>query len=84
VKLLLFLIIVYLAYRAGKAWILKSLGVSARDGSPHPPIDDVMVQDPICGTHFPRREAVELRHDGQVLLFCSAACRDRFLERQKP
>jgi uncharacterized protein len=42
-----------------------------------------MVKDPICGIYFPRREGVELRHGGQIYIFCSAVCRDRFLEQHK-
>ena len=82
-KLLLIIIIVYLAYRAGKSWIKRNLGTinHGRDGQPT--IDDVMVKDPVCGIYFPRREGVELRHNGQVYIFCSTACRDRFLKEQQ-
>lgn len=82
-KLLLIILIVYLAYRAGKAWIKRSLGTFTQSREAHPSIDDVMVKDPVCGIHFPRREGVTLRHGGQQYIFCSAACRDRFLEQQK-
>jgi len=37
----------------------------------------------VCGIYFPQREGVELKRGGQQFLFCSAACRDRFLEMQK-
>jgi YHS domain-containing protein len=80
VKLLLIILIVYLAYRAGKAWILRSLGTASPHTSSNARIDDVMVKDPVCGIYFPKREGIELRHGGQILTFCSNACRDRFLE----
>jgi uncharacterized protein len=83
VKLLLIIIIVYLAYRAGKAWIKRSVGTLSQGSARHPTIDDVMVKDPVCGIYFPRREGVELHHGGQIYIFCSAACRDRFLEQHK-
>jgi uncharacterized protein len=83
VKLLLIIGIVYLAYRAGKAWIKRSLQTFTQGNDAHPAVDDVMVKDPVCGIYFPRREGVELRHDGRLYRFCSAACRDRFLEQQK-
>ncbi len=82
-KLLLIIFIVYLAYRAGKSWIRRNLGTIGRGHEVHPPIDDVMVKDPVCGIYFPRREAVALKHNGQVYLFCSTDCRDRFLEEQQ-
>ena len=79
-KLLLLIIIVYLAYRAGKSWLTRYLQGSAQGGSQTPTIDDVMVKDPVCGIYFPQREGVELRHGGNSYQFCSTACRDRFLE----
>jgi uncharacterized protein len=84
VKLLLIIIIAYLVYRAAKSWLMRSLGAPPGDGASNPRIDDVMVKDPVCGIYFPRREGVELRHGGQVFIFCSTACRDRFLEEQSP
>ena len=80
VKLLLLIVIVYLAYRAVKAWLLRNLQVPGQNGSIAPKVDDVMVKDPVCGVYFPRREGVALRHKGQVINFCSEACRDRFLK----
>lgn len=79
-KLLLLIVIVYLTYRAVKSWLLRNLQVPGQNAPHNPKIDDVMVKDPVCGVYFPRREGVELRHDGQVVTFCSEACRDRFLE----
>jgi len=83
VKLLLLIIIGYLAYRAGKSWVMRNLQAPGRNGSRNPRIDDVMVKDPVCGIYFPQREGVELRHGGQTFVFCSMACRDRFLGNQK-
>jgi YHS domain-containing protein len=83
VKLLLLIIIAYLAYRAGKSWLLRTLQGPAQNGSGRPRIDDVMVKDPVCGIYFPQREGVELNHGGKTYVFCSTACRDRFLEENK-
>ena len=78
-KLLLLIIIAYLAYRTVKSWVLRNLQVPGDSGSPNPKIDDVMVKDPVCGIYFPQREGVELQHDGQHLIFCSTACRDQYV-----
>jgi uncharacterized protein len=80
VKLLLLIVIVYLTYRAVKSWLLRNLQVPGQNAPHNPKIDDTMVKDPVCGVYFPRREGVELRRNGQVYIFCSEACRDRFLE----
>lgn len=82
-KLLLLIIIAYLAYRVGKSWLIRNLQAPAKNGSRDPNIVDVMVKDPVCGIYFPQREGVELRHGGQIHVFCSTACRDRFLIEQK-
>lgn len=82
-KLLLLIIVVYLAYRAAKSWVVRNLQAPGHNGSRHPSIDDVMVKDPVCGIYFPQREGVELNRSGQTHLFCSAACRDRFAEEEK-
>jgi YHS domain-containing protein len=83
VRLLLLIVIVYLGYRAVKSWLANTLRPSDQKGRHNPKIDDVMIKDPVCGIYFPRREGVELQQGGQSYLFCSSACRDRFVERQK-
>jgi len=83
VKLLLLIIIAYVAYRAVKSWLLRNLQVPGENASQHPKIDDVMIKDPVCGIYFPQREGVELRHKGQRLVFCSKACRDRYVEENR-
>ena len=82
-KLLLLIIIAYLAYRAVKSWVLRNLQVPGPGGANHPAIDDVMVKDPVCNVYFPRREGVALRHDGQDLVFCSNACRDQYVKENR-
>ena len=82
-KLLLLIIIVYLVYRAGKSWVIRNLQAPGQNDLRNPSIDDVMVKDPVCGIYFPQREGVALRHAGQTTVFCSTACRDRFVEERK-
>ena len=81
-KLLVLIIIAYLAYRAVKAWVLGNLQVPGQGHSKTPSIDDVMIKDPVCGIYFPRREGVELQQGGKTYVFCSVECRDRFLQKK--
>ena len=37
-----------------------------------------LVRDPVCGLHLAEVLAVPLREDGQMLHFCSTACRDAY------
>ncbi|MGA7564365.1 MAG: YHS domain-containing protein [Desulfobaccales bacterium] len=39
---------------------------------------DVLVQDPVCQTFIPRREALKAEKDGKVYFFCSEGCLKRF------
>jgi YHS domain-containing protein len=38
-----------------------------------------LVRDPVCGMHIAEVLAVPLRQDGELLHFCSAACRDKYV-----
>jgi YHS domain-containing protein len=40
---------------------------------------DVLVQDPVCKTFIPRREALKAEKDGVTYFFCSEGCLKRFL-----
>ena len=39
---------------------------------------DVLVQDPVCKTFIPRREALKAEKDGVTYFFCSEGCLKRF------
>jgi YHS domain-containing protein len=38
-----------------------------------------LVRDPVCGTHLAETIAIPLRNGSELLHFCSAECRDKFL-----
>lgn len=38
-----------------------------------------LVRDPVCGIHVAEALAIPLRQEGELLHFCSAACREKFL-----
>ena len=78
-KLIVWGVLIYLIYRAARTWISGPSRRSAMDHHHPEQVDDEMVKDPVCGVYFPRREAVVHRRDGDDLLFCSTACRDRYL-----
>ncbi len=85
-RLIAILVLAYLAYRVFRKWIL---GRSASRQVNRPPgprgrIDDVMLKDPQCGAYFAQRDGFPLSFEGRELLFCSPACRDRFLSANQP
>ena len=77
-KLLILVLIGYLAYRAFKSWVLNSSQQGTVQGNAAAEIDDDMVKDPHCGVYFAKRDGVLLRHQGEDIYFCSEACRDKF------
>jgi YHS domain-containing protein len=38
-----------------------------------------LVRDPVCGMHIAEVLALPLRQDGELLHFCSPACRNKYL-----
>lgn len=38
-----------------------------------------LVRDPVCGTHVAEVLAVPLREGGELVHFCSVACRDKYV-----
>lgn len=82
-RLLLLMIIGVLIYRALKSRPERNVREQDQSaGRATGMTDDEMIQDPVCGVYFPRREAVTLDSAGRQLCFCSAACRDHYLEQQ--
>jgi YHS domain-containing protein len=78
-RILAGLLVGYLIY-----WVVKkaaqSLGLWPQAPRPMGPGEpDVLVQDPVCQTFIPRKEALRAEKDGKVYFFCSEGCLKRFL-----
>jgi YHS domain-containing protein len=78
-RLLLGLGLGYLGYVVVKQ-VARSLGLWPQGPKP---LDkdqepDVLVQDPVCKTFIPRREALRAERDGATYFFCSEGCLKRF------
>lgn len=78
-RTLVFLLLVYLAYKAVKSWLAKNIKASNQRYTPGNVVDDEMIKDPWCDVYIPKRESVVLSHHGRQYHFCSNACRDKFL-----
>jgi YHS domain-containing protein len=78
-RLLLGLGLGYMGY-----WVIKKVAISLGlwPQAPRPLEDrepDVLVQDPVCHTFIPRREALKTEKGGKMYFFCSEGCLKRFL-----
>ncbi len=79
-KILLGLGLGYMGY-----WVIKkvagSLGLWPQAPKPleRNQEPDVLVQDPVCKTFIPRREALRADKSGETYFFCSEGCLKRFL-----
>jgi len=83
-KLLVLLVVGYFCYRAMKKWMMPASpsreNVSSNIAGE---IDDVMIQDPICGVYFPKRNGVSLQVKGEEYYFCSQECKTEFIHTHK-
>ena len=46
---------------------------------PSDAVNQKLVRDPICGMHVAEGLALPLKQGGEVVHFCSAPCRDKYL-----
>jgi hypothetical protein len=79
IRIIILLIVAYLAYRLLKRWIRGKMISGRMNGRGVDRIDDVMVRDPQCGIYFPQRDGVALKSGSRDLLFCSQKCRDTYM-----
>ena len=50
--------------------------------SPGTAVQDVLVEDPVCHTHIPKGQAVQLHHDKKMFYFCSNKCCEMFIKQK--
>ena len=69
--------------RRAVAWMLRGFlnSLARREATPdrQPTVGSRrLVRDPVCGVHVAEERAIPLRTGGEVVHFCSAACRDQY------
>jgi uncharacterized protein len=78
-RLLIFLGLVYLGYRALKSWMLQSPNSKSTFDKAGDDLENLMIKDPFCQVYFPKKNGVHLEANGEDLYFCSKECRDGFI-----
>jgi uncharacterized protein len=79
-RLLIFILLGYLLYRTLRRFFNPRQTLSRNeDGG----AIDEMVQDPVCGTYVPEREAEKRFIRGKTYYFCSKECADEYEKLQQ-
>ncbi|MFC1493710.1 YHS domain-containing protein [Thermodesulfobacteriota bacterium] len=81
VRLIIFVLLAYFAYRLFKGLFKIGPGVSGQSNSGN--VVSEMVQDPFCKTYIPRHEAFRIVMDGKEYFFCSEECAEKFKQKTK-
>jgi YHS domain-containing protein len=50
---------------------------------PSDAVSQKLVRDPVCGMHIAEGRSLAVRQDSEVLHFCSAECRDKYLSENR-
>src|SRR5437868_1363881 len=96
-RIMRFLILVVVAcwtfalLRRAVAWLLRGAVQTSERRQDSPASDSApgieasrrLVRDPVCGVHVAEYRAIPLREHGELVHFCSTACRDQYVGSQK-
>ncbi len=52
------------------------------DSESEKPVQDVLVEDPICHSLVPQKQAIHLQHRGSMVYFCSEECCNTFIAQE--
>ena len=69
-------------------WMLRTTTAPSRGADKFDEPQDIdvprrLVRDPVCGTHVAEEVSISLREGGELVHFCSAACRDAYAGRAR-
>lgn len=84
-RILIIAILLYIGYRLIFGGNRKSVqgGKKKGKGSSNNnrlAVEDVLVEDPVCHTLVPKKQAVHLKHEKEMVYFCSEDCCDKFIK----
>ena len=83
-KILILLVVGYFCYRVIKNWMMTGSPSTDKVSSASVgEIDDVMIQDPVCGVYFQKGNSIGLPYKGEELFFCSQECKQKFIHTQR-
>ncbi len=74
-KIIIYVVLAYFVYRIFKSLFSNNKGIEKGESGG---VIDEMVQDPICKTYIPRRDAQKRAIGGNDYFFCSNECASKF------
>lgn len=80
-RILIIAALLYIGYRLITGGRKKDSG--SKDGKTEQvngPVEDVLVEDPVCHALVPKRQAIHLNHEGGMVYFCSEQCCKKFVD----
>lgn len=84
VRIIIYALLIYLAYRIVKSWSGLSLDSSSkRSQRPAKSEETELIRDPHCGIYFLKQRGFEARIGGESRYFCSPECRDKYMSIHK-
>ncbi len=79
-RLLILAVLFYIGYRLLRSVLLEQFKKKSSQVKKDSQVQDVLVEDPVCHTLIPKKQAIRLRKEGHTYYFCSEKCCDLFTE----
>lgn len=81
-RLIIIAILIYIGYRlifGGKKKVSGNQQAFKDESGRQQPIEDVLVEDPICKNLVPKQQAIQVKDKGKIIYFCSEKCCDQYV-----
>lgn len=83
-RILVIAVLLYIGYRLITGGKKNSRDDNSTSDAQKPdgPVQDVLVEDPICHSLVPKQQAIHLKHRGSMVYFCSEECCNTFIAKK--
>jgi YHS domain-containing protein len=78
IRILILAVLFYILYRLLFGGRKKA--AQQRPVAPEIPVQDTLVEDPVCHTYVPQGQSPSVEQDGKTYYFCSKECLTTFTE----
>ncbi len=79
-RLIILAALFYLGYRMLRSLLFQQFKNKKAEEKKDTKVEDVLVEDPVCHTLIPKKQAIRLKKDGKIHYFCSEKCCDLFTD----